>query len=493
MTTEDLLKENGVLKQALGQYKKIVESLSNFVFVFDKDFVIRDVIMSSSAQLLHTRDELLGADGRLIYSPEVSELFIENIQECLSDGKQREIEYPLESDGQVYYFQARLVPYLDNLVMAIIHDITDRVLRFKELQKAKKDSEEADKAKTVFLSNMSHEIRTPLNAIVGFAELLVGTDDSEEKAIYKEIIQKNTAQLLQLVEEVLDLSRMESGKIEMNFAEYSLVELLLEIHMVHSVKMPKDVELLIDIPDENIMVRTDRNRFVQVISNFLSNAIKNTSSGSITLKLEDLDGWAKVSVVDTGRGIPAERLATIFNRFEKVNDFLAGAGLGLSICQTIVEMMGGKIGVESEEGKGSAFSVMLRLDTDVVRQRSEGERPRILLAENDDVDVDDISEVLSADYEAIWVSNKAEALDRIFYDKPDLIVLDIAFGGGDTAVEIIEYVRKEILNIPIIVTTGQLQYSEHQKARRAGCRRILSKPYAPEQLKGIADIYLKRE
>lgn len=145
-------------------------------------------------------------------------------------------------------------------------------------------------------------------------------------------------------------------------------------------------------------------------------------------------------------------------------------------------MMGGKIDVESEEGKGSAFSVMLRLDTDVVRQRSEGERPRILLAENDDVDVDDISEVLSADYEAMWVSNKAEAFDRIFYDKPDLIVLDIAFGGGDTAVEIIEYVRKEILNIPIIVTTGQLQYSEQQKARRAGCRRILSKPYAPEQL-----------
>lgn len=492
MTYDELLHAYKRQSEKLEQYMKIVDSLSNFIFVFDRKFVIRDVIMSSDAQLLHTRDELIGADGRSIYSPEVSEMYIESINECFADGKQRKIEYPLEADGQVYHFQARLVPYGDDRVMAIIHDITDRVMRIGELQRAKIESEEADKAKSMFLSNMSHEIRTPLNAIVGFSELLTATDDKEEKTIYKDIIKKNTAQLLQLVEEVLDLSRMESGKVQMQFAEHSLAELLLEQHVVHSVKMPDGVELAIELPDENVMVQTDRNRFMQVVSNFLSNAIKNTEKGRITIKLEQLDGWAKVSVADTGRGIPKERLGAIFNRFEKLNDFVAGAGLGLSICQTLVEMMGGKIGVESEEGVGSTFFLLLRMDTDVVRQRCEGERPRVLVAEESDVDVDAVCEILSADYEVLRAAGKSDAMEKIFYQKPDLIVLDIAF-AGDSAVEIIEYVRKEIFNMPVIVTTDQLQYSEQQKARRAGCRRILTKPYAPEKLKGIVDVYLKRD
>lgn len=493
MTQQELQQAYEKQTAELELYKKIVEAQSSFIFIFDSDFILCDVIMSSSAQLLHTREELIGTDGRMIYSPEVSELYIENIKECLLENKKREIEYPLQSEGLVYYFKARLVPLDNGKVMAIIRDITDRMMQFSELHQAKIASEEAGKAKTVFLSNMSHEIRTPLNAIVGFSELLTDSDNEEEKVIYKDLIKKNTAQLLQLVNEVLDLSRMESGKMEMNFAEHSLTELLIETHMVHSLKIPSGIELKLELPEENIMVMTDRNRFLQVMSNFVSNAIKNTTEGSITLKLESDGEWARASVIDTGRGIPKDHIKTIFDRFEKVNDFVPGAGLGLSICKSIVDQLGGKIDVESEEGVGSTFSVSLREHVDFIRQRSAGERPRILISKDNDVDCDDITKVLSEDYEVLWAENKEEVMDKLYYLKPDLLVLDIAFGGEATSLDLVSYVRTEAFNIPIIVTIEQLQYALQQKARHAGCRRILSKPYAPGQLKALADIYLKRD
>lgn len=493
MTQEELQLAYEKLSEKFAIYKKIVETQSSFIFFFDRDFILRDIIMSSSGQLLHSREELIGIDGRKIYSPKVSELYIENINICLKEKKNREIEYPLEVDGQTYYFKARIVQLSENEVMAIIRDITDRMQRTAELHQAKIEAEEADKAKTVFLSNMSHEIRTPLNAIVGFSELLITTNDKDEITTYRNLIKSNTSQLLQLVNEVLDLSRMESGKMEMDFAAHSLTELVAEAHMVHSLKIPKGVELCLEVPEENIMVMTDRNRFMQVMSNLITNAIKNTEKGSITLRLESDGYWAKISVIDTGRGIPENKLKTIFERFEKVNDFVPGAGLGLSICQNIVELLGGKIKVSSVEGSGSTFSVYLREHVEVVRQRSIGERPRILITCDADIDSSDINSVMADDYEVLWADTEADVYDKFFYCKPDMLVVDMSFCGSETAINIIKYVREDMINIPIIVTTGQLQYSEQQIARHAGCRRILSKPYAPSQLKDIADIYLKRE
>lgn len=490
MTQEDLRLAYEKQSQELAFYKKIVEAQSSFVFIFNSSFIISDIIMASTAQLLHTREELIGIDGRNIYSPSVSELYIENISICLNENKTRDIEYPLEADGQTYYFKARLVPVGGDKVMAIIRDITDRIQRMAELKQAIIESEEADKAKTVFLSNMSHEIRTPLNAIVGFSDLLTSTDDKEEIELYRNLIKNNTSQLLQLVNEVLDLSRMESGKMEMDFAPHSLTELIIEAHMVHSLKIPEGVELRLELPEDNIMVQTDRNRFMQVMSNLISNAIKNTEKGSITLRLESDGDWAHISVTDTGRGIPANKLKVIFDRFEKVNDFVPGAGLGLSICQSIVELLGGQIKVSSVEGSGSTFSVYLREHAEVVRQRSIGKRPRILITCDNEVDSSDINSVMADDYEVLWAETEADVYDKLFYCKPDILVLDMAFCGNETAaLNIIDYIHKEMLKIPIIVTTSHLRYSEQQKARRAGCRRILSKPYAPSQLKDIADVY----
>ena len=173
--------------------RKIIQALPEFIFIFDENFFLIDVLMSSDTILLHPVEQLRGADGRTIYSPEVSDLFLRNIRQCLEDGELKEIEYPLDVDDcERYYFQARIAPFEDNKVMALIHDIGDRVQRSNELIEAKQRAEEADRMKSVFLANMSHEIRTPLNAIVGFSEIIALTEDEVEKAEYLNIIQKNS-------------------------------------------------------------------------------------------------------------------------------------------------------------------------------------------------------------------------------------------------------------------------------------------------------------
>ena len=340
--------------------RKIIQALPEFIFILDQDFFITDVLMSSDTILLHPVEQLRGADGRTIYSPEVSDLFLRNIRQCLEDGELKEIEYPLDVDDcERHYFQARIAPFEDNKVMALIHDIGDRVQRSNELIEAKQRAEEADRMKSVFLANMSHEIRTPLNAIVGFSEIIALTEDEVEKAEYLNIIQKNSNLLLQLINDILDLSRIESGKSEMNFQLVEMTGLIDEVEKVHRLKMKTAIRLNVIRPDEEIWIMVDRNRITQVLFNFLSNAIKNTHEGAITLGLEVCGEWLKVYVTDTGCGIAKEKLPLIFNRFEKLNDFVQGTGLGLPICQSIVERLGGKISVESEVGVGSTFVMTL--------------------------------------------------------------------------------------------------------------------------------------
>ena len=288
--------------------RKIIEALPEFIFIFDDNFFITDVLMAPGTILLHPVEVLRGADGRSIYSPEVSDLFICNIRECLRDGKLKEIEYPLEVDGSLHYFQARIAPFEGNRVLALIHDIGDRIQRSQELIEAKRRAEDADKMKSVFLANMSHEIRTPLNAIVGFSEIIAVTESEEEKMEYLEIIQKNSNLLLQLINDILALSRIESGKSEMHFQQVEIAGLVEEVEKVHQLKMKSNVELKVIRPEGEYWTSTDRNRVMQVLFNFLSNAIKNTEKGSITLGLKHEGSWLKLYVSDTGCGISKEKL-----------------------------------------------------------------------------------------------------------------------------------------------------------------------------------------
>ena len=236
-------------------------------------------------------------------------------------------------------------------MICINYDITE----LKDSQLKRERAEELDRLKSAFLANMSHEIRTPLNAIVGFSQLLAETDDPEERHEFVEIIDSNNRMLLQLISDILDLAKIESGTMDFKFADMSVKEVINEIVTSFRIKMPDNVALIAPKDSPECQIYSDRMRLTQVISNFLNNAIKYTSEGCITLAYEIIGDEIKFSVTDTGDGMSQEIQAHIFDRFYKGNTFKQGTGLGLSICETIVNRLGGRIGVNSELGKGSTF------------------------------------------------------------------------------------------------------------------------------------------
>lgn len=241
-------------------------------------------------------------------------------------------------------------------MVCVNYDITELKETERELIAARDKAEELDRLKSAFLANMSHEIRTPLNAIVGFSSLLTETEDMKDRKQYMAIVQENTELLLQLISDILDLSKMESGAFEFVKSDTDVNLLCSEIIRSLRMKVPAGVELVFEECLPGCHVWADKNRLNQVISNFINNALKFTFSGSITLGYyRQTDGYLRFYVRDTGMGIPKNKIKTVFDRFVKLNSFVHGTGLGLSICKSLVEQMGGTIGVESEEGEGSCF------------------------------------------------------------------------------------------------------------------------------------------
>lgn len=241
-------------------------------------------------------------------------------------------------------------------MVCVNYDITELKETERKLIAARDKAEELDRLKSAFLANMSHEIRTPLNAIVGFSSLLTETEDMKDRKQYMAIVQENTELLLQLISDILDLSKMESGAFEFVKSDTDVNLLCSEIIRSLRMKVPAGVELVFEECLPGCHVWADKNRLNQVISNFINNALKFTFSGSITLGYyRQTDGYLRFYVRDTGMGIPKNKIKTVFDRFVKQNSFVHGTGLGLSICKSLVEQMGGTIGVESEEGEGSCF------------------------------------------------------------------------------------------------------------------------------------------
>ena len=241
-------------------------------------------------------------------------------------------------------------------MLCINYDITPLKETEQKLIIARDKAEELDRLKSAFLANMSHEIRTPLNAIVGFSSLLAETDSRSERQEYIKIVQENNELLLQLISDILDLSKIEAGTFNFVYTNVDVNETCAEIIKSMSMKVSKGVELIFEEPLPECYLYTDKNRFTQVISNFINNALKFTQQGCITLGYEQVSHQKiKFYVRDTGMGIPEEKQKSIFERFVKLNTFVQGTGLGLSICKSIVSQMGGEIGVDSTEGVGSCF------------------------------------------------------------------------------------------------------------------------------------------
>lgn len=288
--------------------------------------------------------------------------FIEKARTGNADKLRREVRV-LRENGEYSWTYVNLLvetyaPEDNKLeIIAINYDITDLKETERKLIRARDKAEEADRLKSAFLDNMTHEIRTPLNAIMGFSSLLRESDDPAEKELYCAELSRNNQILLKLINDILDISRIESESFEFHPDWFNLSELIRECTTEH--EMAPGVELRIRNAGSDIMAELDRMRIKQLLNNLISNARKNTVQGQVEIAYEAAGQGVRISVADTGSGIPSDKLETIFERFEKLDPFIQGAGLGLSICKSIVEKMEGKIGVDSETGKGSTFWVEL--------------------------------------------------------------------------------------------------------------------------------------
>ena len=312
------------------------------------------------------------------------------------------------------------------LLIGISWDITNLQNIEQELIKARIKAEQSDRLKSAFLANMSHEIRTPLNAIVGFSQLLPAAETAEEKKLYSGIINQNSDILLQLINDILDLSKIEAGTLEYIKRPMNLGEVCRTIYAVHKERVKEGVTLVFDNEDENLFIEGDQNRIMQVITNFLTNASKFTYAGEIRLGFERTDKNIRVYVKDTGIGIEPEKVDHVFERFVKLNSFAQGTGLGLSICQMIIEKIGGEIGVTSELGKGSTFYFTIPYEEagelgeifKMSKTESKGNTvnrvqqiKKILVAEDVESNFILLKNLIGREYTLLWAKDGVEAIE----------------------------------------------------------------------------------
>lgn len=384
------------------------------------------------------------------------------------------------------------------LLIGISWDITNFQNIEQELINARIKAEQSDRLKTAFLANMSHEIRTPLNAIVGFSKLLPTADNPEDEKLYSDIINKNSDILLQLINDILDLSKIEAGTLEYVKRPMNLGELCRTIYEVHKDRPLEGVTLILDNKDADLIIDEDNNRIMQVITNFVTNACKFTYRGEIRFGFKLQGDSIYFYVKDTGIGIDSEKIDHVFNRFVKLNAFAQGTGLGLAICRMIIEKIGGEIGVTSELGKGSTFYFTIPYKGncgEYINMPNAAETKfksytikktqrikKILIAEDVDSNYVLIKNLLNKDYSLMWAKDGFEAVELYKEYQPDLILMDIKMPrmGGLEATKIIRTYSKEV---PIIALTAYAFETDKEKAFEAGCNDFVTKPVQEEELR----------
>lgn len=388
----------------------------------------------------------------------------------------------------------------DDKVLLTVRDITREKKVQEELKAAKETAEIAGEQKTAFLANMSHEIRTPLNAIVGFAGLLA-TATEEDRNSYVEIIKGNTNMLLQLVNDILDMSKIEAGTLEFIYNDVDVNQIMRELEGVFRLRLEEadsPVRIVFEPKLPVCFINTEKNRVSQVLSNFLSNAFKYTSEGSITMGYEVREEEMYFYVTDTGTGIPEDKTAHVFERFTKLDAKRQGTGLGLSISQTIIKKLGGEIGVLSQYGKGSTFWFTLPVkpfdflplqpeeqhqqqSVELIETSNSMVRKTILIAEDMDDNYLLYKIYLEKKYNLVRAVNGEEAISLFLECSPSIILMDIGMPVVD-GYQATEAIRQLAPNIPIVAVTAFAYEEDKRKVMSRGFNGFLPKPLNKQAL-----------
>ncbi|MDP4291315.1 MAG: ATP-binding protein [Bacteroidota bacterium] len=436
------------LKRIQERNAALLEAIPDALMVCDKDGFIKTI---KRAQIELLEDEQMFYTGIYItqasLSSELTQQLMNSIDEVLHSKKLKTMVLEIPSESGIVYAETRLMPFGDSEILILFRNLTSRILSEKALLIEKEKAEESDRLKMAFLSNMSHEIRTPMNAIIGFSDMLSLKDiDEKEQSDFIYQIKSNGALLLNLINDILDLSKIEAGELEMHYSKFDIHKILKDIYLNFEnekiIRKKSDIQILVEKqPDiKSILINADEYRLKQILFNLMGNALKFTKAGTITFGYNLKENEILFFVKDTGIGIPLDKQEIIFHRFRQVDDSntrtFGGAGLGLTISRNLVEAMGGRIWVEMNEHKGSTFYFTLPLGgakisyTDNTssyqfRNTFNWKGKLILIIDSETTNYVVINHLLTKTGVSIeWASNDQVVLSKCFTRKPDLVIFD---------------------------------------------------------------------
>lgn len=508
-----LLKNKEKLKRLIRQNELVLNNTNSGLAYITKDYVVQwenvSVCSSSLSFEAYKRGECCYKSAHNRTSP------CENcvLGKVLASRQMEKIKFHSENNRIVEVLATPVFgegEEIDGIVIRV-DDITDRERMIEELRQAKLLAEQSDKLKSAFLANMSHEIRTPLNAIVGFSDLLMNSEEQADREEYMQIINTNNELLLKLINDILDLSKLESGSVELKYEDFDLAEYF--NGMASSMKqrmVNPEVRLVTINPYDVCLVKLDRNRVAQVMTNYVTNAIKYTPKGSIEMGYEVMDTGIRLYVKDTGIGIPEEKKNKVFHRFEKLDEFAQGTGLGLSICKAITESMGGSVGFESKYHEGSLFWAIIPCNPEVKTERESErhigpsideenmtygrnlnaalDRKTILITEDISSNYLLLSAMLCKHYNLLHAMNGQQAVEMAKNYRIDLLLMDMKMPVMDGLTATVE-IRKFNKELPIVALTAHAFDSDKAAALEAGCNDYLAKPVDKARLMSVLRKY----
>ena len=493
------------------QYEKQVKELNQImstvltnipmnIAVKDADNDFRYIFSNRMGKKIHwgVMDDIIGkTDFDLFPIQEATKMRSDDVDSLESREETRKIILDKDGDDNTIFFdQLRLLVEDESraLLISIERDITKDKLMEQELIDAKERAEESDKLKSAFIANMSHEIRTPLNAIVGFSKIIAETQDPEERKSYYSIVETNNGRLLGLINEILDLSKIESGIMEFDLEPTNLASLCRDILQTLSLRCQPGVKLIFEDSDQDLIINTDKNRLSQVLNNLIGNAIKFTKQGSIRFGYHHIGDFLEFTVTDTGSGISPDKIRKVFDRFIKGDNFTQGTGLGLPICKSIIEKMGGSISVESVYGEGANFVFTIPAEFIISSlSRKIGSDSNnsmvILVAEDTDANYQLVENMIGQTFTLRRAHNGMEAVTMFQDSQPDLVLMDIKMPILN-GIEAAKLIRSLSPKTPIVALSAYAFDQDRNAAMQAGCNDFLAKPFDKSQLMDILMQYL---